>query len=699
MIMSRKTWLFFLITIMSHYTFKLDAQVENRLSCIALVRNDSILLRWAPSSFTLWQAGIRYGYIVKRYTIARNGTFLPDGLNNSIVLTESPIRNFSEEQFEILSLTDHRASVIQEAIFGKESSALPDDQEFQTFMKSYEEKEVRLGFALFMCDMSPVLAKSAGLLFADKKITPGERYAYSVMPAGLPDGILVEPAVVVVDAGIPADLPSIIDVQAVFTDRAVRFRWPLDINKGVYSAFILEKSMDGKIFHPVSDLPLVNFSENVDQDYFIYTDSLENNNEKVWYRVSGISPFGETGPASRVISGKGIPDFSAYASIDTAWINEKKQIVVKWRVTESEGPGFRQIDLLRSANHDGPFEPVNKRPLTAGVRTFTDNSPWQINYYQVKLTGEDNVFSYSFPYFIQTEDNSPPAAPAMLSGKVDSSGIVTVIWKENSEADLLGYKVFRSNSSVEEAVSLGQGIVQSNIFHDSISINTLNKKIFYQVVAIDKNYNASDYSSPLELSRPDTIHPAPATIIRISSNAEKIQISFENSPSDDISGYVLYRQAESDSIPEKKEEWKILPDSFADFFSGKVQRLEYKLVTIDNAGNSSANTRQVYAGVTKSRTVKLSGAESADGTTITLKWEVPDSFQPGKTVIYRGTGDSPIAAYRTITGSAMMFADEDIELSSGYTYRVLVYNIHSDELISSEELRFVPTKGSKKSGS
>lgn len=679
-----------------HPSGTLNAQTDNRLSCVALVKNDSIMLRWAPASISLWQAGLKYGYIVKRYTIARDGVFLPDGLNNATVLTESPVKAYVEEHFEKLSYKDPRASVIQEAIFGKESLPGTGNEDFNSFIKSYEDKEVRLGFALFMCDLSPALARAAGLLFTDTSTSKGERYAYSIIPAEVPEGTMVEPTVIVVDAGIPTILPSIIDVQAVFTDRAVRFRWPLMINKGIYSAFILEKSYDGKVFSPVSDLPLVNFSEKDEQDYFIYTDSLKSNDERVWYRVRGISPFGETGPPSEIVSGKGVAEFSAYASIDTAWVNEGKSITINWRVTEGEGSKLKEINLLRSGNHNGPFLPINRKPLSANVRTFSDNNPGQNNYYQIKLSGEENLNSHSFPYFIQTEDNSPPATPVMLSGNVDSTGRVTVIWKENSETDLMGYKVFRANSKEDEFIALSQGIIPANICKDSISLNTLTKKIFYQVVAIDKNYNSSEYSSILELSRPDTIMPSPATIKHINCSMEKVSISFVNSPSNDVTAYQLFRLNEGDSIPVKTAEWKILPDAFMDVFTGKYQELEYRLVTSDYAGNSSTYRRTVYAGTREKNSLKLTATQSADGRTITVSWELPAGFHPGKTIIYRSTASNPVTIYKTIPGGEMLFVDEDIEINSGYTYRILVFSAGMDEQISSDELKFTASSASKR---
>jgi hypothetical protein len=42
-------------------------------------RKDSVVLRWVPSTDILWKMGNKYGYLIERYTIMRNGTMVPGG--------------------------------------------------------------------------------------------------------------------------------------------------------------------------------------------------------------------------------------------------------------------------------------------------------------------------------------------------------------------------------------------------------------------------------------------------------------------------------------------------------------------------------------------------------------------------------------------------------------------------------------------
>lgn len=667
------------------------AQTDNKLTCIALVKKDSVVLRWVPNSIPIWQIGIKYGYIIKRYRIAKGGVFITDGLSKEEILNQTPVKPISNEDFDKLALSEPRSSVVQEAIYGSEFQPPTEGNNFSGFIKAYNDLEVRFGFALFMCDLSPVVARAAGLQFTDKNVNSDERYAYSISLSNVPDGMQVDPAVIVLDAGLITKLPPVTDVQAIFLDKAVKLQWPIMIHKGTFTAYILEKSTDGVNFSAVSDLPLVNLTEDESPDYFVYTDSLVVNNVQTWYRVKGISPFGEDGPASEVIKGKGAPEFTAYAVIDTAEVIDNKKIVVRWRVTESKSSPVTGITILRSDKSDGAYENLTPKPISQSLSTFTDTHPRLTNYYKVVLMGNSNLTSKSFPYLVQTEDNNPPSPPQMLTGKVDSSGIVTIAWKANSEPDLLGYKVFRANSREEEFISLDRNITSQNICLDTINLNTLTHNICYQVIAIDKRYNSSGYSAILELTRPDTIAPAPAIIRRIYATNGKVTIQMEGSPSSDVKLYELYRKAENDTIQKRIIGWKEkLPLTFDDMPERQGISNNYKIKTIDFAGNTSEFARNIYVPGSSQKSIILKAEQQKNGKSIMLSWNLPQGFITAKTIIYRSKDKEPISIYNTLEGVGHLFVDSDIEMNTAYNYRIKVFAGNSNEIVNSVQILIKP---------
>jgi hypothetical protein len=669
-----------------------NAQNENKINCLTLVKRDSIVIRWAPSSLPVWQSGISNGYVIKRYTIAKNGVFIPDGLNNGVILTPTPVRPLAEELFESIINNDQRAAIVQDAIFNTRSFIRTEADNFSAYMKTYEEEETRFGFALFICDISPEIANAAGLRFTDVNLTEGERYAYSISLVSIPDGLQVDPGVVVADVGDINILPEVTEISSVFLNKAVKFRWRIDFHKGIYSAYILEKSFDNKTYNSVTSLPLVNLTESDDQEFFFYTDSLENNNVQVWYRIKGISPFGETGPPSKVITGKGVSDFLAYASIDTAVVTENKTITLRWRLSEIISSPVRKIDILRSDNHNGQFQKINKNPLNPKVRTFIDENPGQTNYYKVKLTGNEDLVSYSFPYFVEIEDNTPPQPPEQLSGKIDSLGIVTIIWSNNPEPDLFGYKVFRANSPVEEFIPLKKGIVNENIYYDTINLNTLTPTVCYQVVAIDRNYNSSEYSKILELTRPDTIPPSPGIISMLSDENGKVKIWMEESPSRDVNYYELKRQLEVDSTSLSISILKVFKEIYEDIPSYEDKEYTYHLITYDKSQNKSENSRKIFVKSTTIDQVALEIIQSPDGKNIKLSWEIPQNFIPAKIIIYKSKNDEQLKTYSSPSRAERIYVDNDIEINTSYNYRLLVYEEKGFRIAASKVVKFKPYK-------
>jgi hypothetical protein len=650
-----------------------------------MVKQNSIILRWVPASPAVFQTGIKYGYVIKKYTISKDGVFIEEGLNKGELLTKVPVRPEANVHFDSLALTDRRASIVQEAVYGSDNPLAPM-ADFKAFMKDYEDKEMRLGLALFMCDLSADIAKAAGLQFTDNDIRKGERYVYSISPANTPDGLTIEPAIIIADAGIQTILPSISDVKAIFLDRSVNFRWQVTLYKGIFSAYVIEKSLDGKSFQPVSDLPVVNFTEDENPDFFSCSDSLDNGTV-TYYRIRGISPFGETGPPSEVISGKAIPEFSVYCSIDTAIVTNEGQVTIKWRVSNNKASSLKGINIFRSPNANGPYERINGKLLQSSSLVFTDRKPDPNNYYKIELIGDGDRTSSSFPYFVQTEDNDPPLPPEFLSGTVDSSGKVTLLLKENKEADLLGYKIFRANSRMDEFIALEQGIINSIVCHDSIKLNTLAQKICYQAIAVDKNYNSSDYSAVLELARPDTIPPSPALITRIDVSGGKARISLERSPASDIAEYLLVRSSENDTIHENLNIWKMeLSGVYEDISPRQGRFLLYTLISVDKAGNRSENSRKVFIPASSSDRIILKAEQSKDGGTISLSWVLPDGFIPAKTIIYRGTDKEPVSIYETIMKPETFFIDKAAGISKSFNYRIITYD-KDNVALSSDQLR------------
>ena len=66
------------------------------------------------------------------------------------------------------------------------------------------------------------------------------------------------------------------------------------------------------------------------------------------------------------------------------------------------------------------------------------------------------------------------------------------------KADLYGYRVFRANSKHEEFSQITVESVFYSHYTDTISLQTLTKKVYYKILAVDQRQNWSEFSSILK---------------------------------------------------------------------------------------------------------------------------------------------------------------------------------------------------------
>src|SRR6185369_3355288 len=215
-------------------------------------------------------------------------------------------------------------------------------------------------------------------------------------------------------------------------------------HKGIYTAYIIEKSEDGKDFKPVSDLPYVPMSK-VEQEEVHFVDSLAENDKPYYYRVRGITPFSEKGPASNIVTGTGRFDLTGMVVLrEVKGVNG--QASIRWDFPVNKEAVIKGFLVSKAPKAQGPFADITPQVLPAITRETTDASLISSAYYQVKvIDAAGQEVTHSLPYFVHVEDNTPPAVPIELTGLADKNGIVNLKWKQNSDNDLMGYRVFSSH--------------------------------------------------------------------------------------------------------------------------------------------------------------------------------------------------------------------------------------------------------------
>ncbi|MDR2424911.1 MAG: hypothetical protein LBD59_09350 [Prevotellaceae bacterium] len=518
------------------------------ISLRARVQQDTVLLRWAASSATLWFHTNKYGFDIERYTLVRDGKVLDTPEIKK--LNSTPVKAKPLDEWEAIANSNNYAAIIAQALYGEDFTLSDGDEtSISKIVAISQEREQRFSMSLYAADQSFAAALMAGWAWRDTDVRKNERYLYRVIPlnpeqTGVPTGYGA--AFVAIDE--PEHLPQPFGLTGVFNDKNVILVWDYTLFSDVYNSYFIEKSTDSIHFVRLGDLPVTNFnSKNEEKQQRIYfTDSLENNTDTYWYRIVGLTSFGETGPPSEPISGKGKQMLPYIPYITVSDINEHGNLELEWEFDQQGNTFIKGFELSHSEdanNYQTLVTDINpeKRSFLVARERLTAS-----NYFVITAIPHEGEPASSFPVLVQPIDSVPPAVPTGLTGTVDTAGIVRLTWKNNTERDLLGYRVYRSQLKDEESTPLFYLALNDTVYSDTVNVRNLNKKVFYSVAALDKRYNQSDLSPVLELEKPDLTPPSSPVLANYKIRDDGIEISWINSPDADVVRHRIWRREKSE---------------------------------------------------------------------------------------------------------------------------------------------------------
>lgn len=641
---------------------------EDELAVIVRPSTDSITLRWAPLSVDHWQVANKYGYTIERIVLVRNGKVLRPSERK--VLTPSPLKPLPEEQWEKY-IHNKYGMVAAQALYGETFELNIEHTDVMQIVNKAKENEQRFSIALFCADMSPVIAKAQGLYFSDKQIEKNVKYLYQISVVTPTDTLRGS---AFIDPLQKYQLPSIAGVTAQATGNVVILRWNQLEYATLYTTYSVERSEDGKPFVQVTDIPGVTLSKKgEDAKYQYASDTLAVLGKEYSYRIRGITPFGEFGPISNIVKVKGNKVVTSSVFITSALSMDNKSIDIQWEFPEAENEALKGFEVTRSVTSSGPYKTVHKDILSPSVRAFKDTTPQQTNYYKLKAKTQDGTEITSMPYLTLLVDSIPPAIPVGMKGKVDDYGNVSISWKPNPDADILGYRIYRAYYQSEEFALMTGEVVKDTTFTDKVELKSLNEKIHYQVMAIDKNQNHSGLSAILSLSLPDKVPPMPAVWLPVKSTREGVILRWEPSGSQDVVKYEVYRKGDQGQwirlTTKMAGSDSVYTYTDAHLTNSNVQH--YTVIAIDEANLESPPAPVVTGFILPQPKPPVDLATpTIDRVTkkIILSWTCTQADVVSYR-IYKKTKDGAMQLYRTI--KEKQFIDSGMIVGGQYSYKVM----------------------------
>jgi len=615
-----------------------------------------IRLRWAVNSPAAWILGNQYGYKLERFTVMRDSLWLPTAEKK--VLSEA-LKPQPLDDWQTIVPLDNYAAVIAQAIYG-ESFEMDAVGPITAIVYQSMEQEQRYFMALYAADHSFEAACMAGLGWTDTDVRRGEKYLYRITPLLKAKDMLPEEGAAYIALDDYEQLPKPQGLAAQFGDLSVLLIWDYQMLEDVYGSYFVEKSDDSRHFQRLNKTPIVPLNDETGepQKRLYFADTLAQNNTSYYYRVIGVDAFGDEGPPSDTIQGRGQSVLRYTPQITHTTIDDNNAVHITWEFESAGEQLIKEFVLERSNSNQGPFITVveNIRP---SQRAVSYDKLASANYFRIAAVPYAGEPRFGFSVLVQPVDSIPPTAPAGLHGSIDSLGIARLAWLPNAEDDMLGYRIYRSLAEGEELIPLTDVAIRDTVFVDTLQMYNLNPKAYYAVTALDHRYNQSEQSAVCVLTKPNLIPPSAPLIVGYESLREGILLRWERSSDPEAAHHLLHRKL---GISEQ------IILQFNDTLSYYVDTTvvnpniyHYYMTAVNAFGLSSPPSPTVAV----KAAAAPQGLRSVSSFNVTLNrnqqsaalsWEhkLPDvqTF-----LIYRAFGDEPLSLWKSVDGDQKAITD------------------------------------------
>ena len=644
------------------------------IKVLARSKQDKVMLRWTPNTPYAWRKANDVGYYIERVTITRNGEpVLP---LETITLNQIPIKPVPLEEWESLAKADDNAAVLAQAIYGKRFD-VSAQVGINAVMEAKNEQEQRFTFGLLAAEQSYEAAKLAGLGYEDICVVSGERYLYRVKIANM-EVLDIKEGSVYAGTDMYEELPKPLDFAVVYGDSEVQISWNFSLLKNTYTSYQVEKSEDGNTYKPLNKKPIFNAEKNTEDPALslFMVDSIPNG-KTFYYRVNGITSFGEVGPTTDAIKGEGRELLKYNPHITYKDIVDDKTAVIEWEFPEEGEDKITGFQLQLASSATGKYGIV-KDNLSPQTRKTTFSGLQRVNYFKVVAIGKNGTANPSFAALVQPVDSIPPKAPLNLQGTIDTLGVVQLNWNKNVEPDLAGYRVYRSNNKDVEFTQITGSVYDENIFIDTIPVKNLNKHIYYKVLAEDQRYNASEFSEILTIDKPDLSPPSAPVIEEYTVTKEGIKLKFIPSSDEDVISHIIYRKKQ-DGVTDVWEQLAVLDSTMLNEYTDETIKsgryYSYTITAKDKGELESTPATPVslrtQREIIKADAIRFNGIVNRELRIITLIWNVKT-----ETVIeyklYRGIEGKQLKLFKTIAGTTNRYEDNELEINTNYQYGLQV---------------------------
>lgn len=613
-----------------------------RVGIMAKAFGDSIIVRWAPNHSALFRQALKSGYLLTRRSFTSDKK---QQIDYQIVVKPWTI----EQWLKNTTAKDTLAAVCAQLTNGKNTPIGANEAiTLDKILEQQNQNDLRMMLALVMADANPRNAMGMALGWVDKTVKKGVKYAYYILPLTDQKLYPVDAMGMLIQNDKQDETLKMLPVKSSSSEHIIRLQWNRRLSENLFSAYYIQRSDDGgKTFRRITRRPWVQPPASVLDETIQFSDSVPQNYRAYYYRVLGITPFGELIPSESIVAAA--VDRTPPPAVTDLEAKHLKgsQVKVSWKYATTEGD-FAGFVIAKGTSLEGAFVPLSDKPLSRDTREFIDTTafPQLPNYYKVVAIDTARNLGLGLPVFCLIKDSEGPVKPTGLQGYIDTTGYVRIVW--DAIPDAYGYRVFSANAREHLFTADTKGYLAISAFNDSTTLQTLTRKKYFRVIAYDKSYNPSVPSEILELSRPDVLRPSAPVINGYSVSDTAVVINWNPSNSNDLAQQLLLRRGKS------TERWVEIAKidknltTYADKTIKGRSEYGYALVAVDSAGLRSDVSFPLNVKtpkITPASVSKLRGFLNPDKS-ISLYWDYDIPYS--RFVIYKATGQQGFTSYDSV---------------------------------------------------
>ena len=638
-------------------------------------QNQGAMLKWIPVNSDVFLAGFERGYLLSRAKVIENGgteKLLPFELLTAEPFHVWPVSKLEKELEKDSSL--YVASIFVDGAEELKNMPVPTNE------REAIERKQGDGFLHLIGSFSVIadnkVADALGQFFIDKTAELNQKYLYKIEIPGLEQytSYMLVPNF----ANQPKE--KVLGLNASLAPEVVFLTWYNNGSKNYpyYNIYRSEK-LKGK-YEKLNELPYVGQQGNAVMNEFSTSiiDSIPEYGKTYYYKVAGVNAFGFEGIASDPVEIKALYLLQNAPKITETEEGVNGEITLNWVFPKDEQKYLTGYNIFRADNGAGPYMRVNPERLSPKTFSFIDDTPKKSsNYYVMSAYGFAGDSTNSLLKAHLLLDSIPPAKPIAIEGKCDTNGILTFKWAANVEADLIGYRLFKTYDLAIEPLRVTSGYTPDTVYTDTLNLKEPFTKIYYRLFALDDHYNPSFPSDWFEIPLPDKNPPTNGSLTEYSVGMQGISLKWQASTAKDLAKMQLLRKSEEDidyKVLYEIEKEKVASTlSYTDTSTKSFYTYEYALLTIDESGLESPQSNVFAIKQLDKRKVpavtNLDALVSRENRVVKLEWDFPMNASGFR--IYRQRNDGTLSTHKFVDGKVREYYDKEIKPNSEYTYLIV----------------------------